>query len=180
MGKIFYIADLHLGHSNIIRLSKRPFNNVAEMDNALIDNWNKVVSDEDDVYIVGDFSFKSNAYEYIKLLSGKKHLVKGNHDKSIIKDSKCKQEFISIKDIDKVNDDNQMIVLCHYPMVEWDGFFRGSKHFYGHIHNNTENATYQIVKSIPNAYNVGVDILDYAPREYDEVVWYNQKFNNEH
>ena len=45
MGKIFYIADLHLGHSNIIRLSKRPFNNVAEMDNALIDNWNKVVSD---------------------------------------------------------------------------------------------------------------------------------------
>ena len=180
MGKIFYIADLHFGHANIIKLSNRPFDSVDEMDEALINNWNKVVSDNDRVYIVGDFSFSRDVDKYISRLTGEKFLIKGNHDKDIIKKLQHRQKFVDIKDIYRVYDGDNKIVLCHYPLVEWDGFFRGVKHFYGHIHNNTENATYQIMKSIPNAYNVGADILDYTPREYDEVVWYNQKFDDKH
>lgn len=56
---IFYTADLHLSHKNIIRLCNRPFSSVEEMDAALIANWNAVVGAEDTVYILGDFSFRS-------------------------------------------------------------------------------------------------------------------------
>jgi calcineurin-like phosphoesterase family protein len=56
MGKNFYIADLHFGHWNIVRYDNRPFESIEEMDNALIRNWNNVVSDEDTVYILGDIS----------------------------------------------------------------------------------------------------------------------------
>lgn len=55
MNKTFYIADLHLQHSNVIKFDKRPFTNVEEMDDALISNWNAVVDKGDHVYHLGDF-----------------------------------------------------------------------------------------------------------------------------
>ena len=56
---IYYIADLHFGHSNIIKLCGRPYADAYEMDCAMVDNWNSVVDVTDDVYIVGDFCFGS-------------------------------------------------------------------------------------------------------------------------
>ena len=179
MGKKFYISDLHLGHKNIIRMSKRPFSSVEEMDATLINNWNSVVTDEDDIYIVGDFCYKSgkDPKEYLEKLKGKKHLIIGNHDSIIVKNPVLRKYFTEIRDKLIVNDQGKMIVLSHYPMVEWEGFFRGSIHFYGHVHNNTQNATYDILLKIPNAYNVGADILNFYPREFNEVIKYNDLFN---
>ena len=53
---IFFTADLHLGHENIIKQCQRPFNNVEQMDKELIKNWNSVVNENDEVYILGDFN----------------------------------------------------------------------------------------------------------------------------
>ena len=55
--KTWFSSDQHFGHSNIIKFMLRPFADVEEMDYALITNWNSVVSPEDSVYVVGDFSF---------------------------------------------------------------------------------------------------------------------------
>ena len=55
----YYIADLHLGHENIIRLQGRPFESVEEMDEALVRNWNATVKGCDTVYIAGDLIYKS-------------------------------------------------------------------------------------------------------------------------
>lgn len=178
----FYFADSHLGHENIIRLSKRPFKNIEEMDEAIIANWNSVVTDDDDVYIAGDFSFKSgkNPVEYLKRLKGKKHLIIGNHDGRILKDPAARKMFVEIKERMDINDNGRRIIIDHYPLVEWNGFFRGALHFYGHIHNNVENVTYKIISKIPNAYNVGADILDFTPRTAEQVIKFNEEFNKKH
>ena len=80
---IYYTADLHLGHENVIRHCGRPFSNADEMDAALICNWNSKVHRNDTVYIVGDFFFRAKrpAGDYLRELKGRKHLLIGNHDK---------------------------------------------------------------------------------------------------
>ena len=184
----FYIADLHFGHANIMRHSKRPFTSVEEMDETLIKNWNKVVKPTDTVYILGDLCFKNgkNPEEYLTRLNGTKILILGNHDTQIRKNlvrGKYPElvkvvPYLELTEV--VDGESRLIVLSHYPMIEWNGYFRNSIHLYGHIHNNTENDTYTLMKNRKNAYNVGVDILDYTPRTLAEVIEYNNKFFAEH
>lgn len=82
-GRNFYISDTHLGHSGIIRYDNRPFMNVDEMDETIIQRWNDVVSDADTVYVLGDFSWykEDKTLEILNRLSGRKVLIKGNHDR---------------------------------------------------------------------------------------------------
>ncbi len=170
----YYISDLHLGHKNIINLCKRPFNNITQMDHSLIQNWNNVITNKDEVYILGDFAF-SNQGGYLSMLNGKKYLILGNHDKGIEKYSRYFEKIESYKEID---DNGRKIILFHYPLIEWRGSFRGSLHLYGHIHNNTSNKTYEIVKDIENAYNVSADILDFTPQTLEGVINCNKKFKD--
>lgn len=166
----YYIADTHFGHDNIRRLSNRPFNSVEEMDKVIIDNWNRKVTDNDDVYILGDFSYKSeDPIEYLKKLNGKKHLIVGNHDNKLLKNPNCRKYFVEIVDMKTVNDNGTYIVLCHYPLVEWNGYYRNTLHFYGHVHNTYHNETTKYAMSIKNAYNVGVDVIGFEPRTLYEI-----------
>lgn len=82
----FYIADMHLGHSSVIQFDKRPFLSIEEMDQVLIANWNSRVTDKDEVYIVGDFMYKSKRPSewYLDQLKGRKYLIIGNHEKTIL------------------------------------------------------------------------------------------------
>lgn len=70
-----YISDLHFGHKNVIKFDDRPFDNVDEMDKALICLWNDKVKTEDHIYIVGDFCYRNGRPEqwYLKQLNGHKH-----------------------------------------------------------------------------------------------------------
>lgn len=170
---IYYTSDLHLGHANIIRLCNRPFENVEEMDKAIIDNFNQVVNSNDDVYILGDVIYKSGKRpeEYLRQLNGKKHLIVGNHDGTILKNSESTFKYLeTINKLATIQDEGHQVILCHYPMAEWEGFFRGSIHLYGHVHNNEENAARKIMKNIPNAFNVGVDIWDFKPVTLKEIL----------
>ena len=165
----YYTADLHLGHANIIGHSKRPFSCVEEMNDTIIQNWRGIIKEEDDVYILGDMIFRDK--DPVKLLSqltGKLHLIKGNHDK-FIKNPECRKYFESVNDILEVNDNGRRVVLFHYPMVEWDAFYQGSIHLYGHIHNNDCQAK-QIMDSIHNCYNVGMDCLNFVPMTLDQII----------
>ena len=71
---IFFTSDLHLGHANIIRLCDRPFSNVEEMDETIINNWNEHVHKDDTVYVLGDFTMIKDVAiveNYINQLNGK-------------------------------------------------------------------------------------------------------------
>ena len=93
-----YISDLHFGHRAAIGFDHRPFADVEEMDNAMIYLWNDKVTKNDQVYILGDFAFHNEKpYSwYLKQLKGQKHLVVGNHDSRLLKDSEAMSYFVSV------------------------------------------------------------------------------------
>lgn len=166
-----YMSDHHLGHANIIKHCNRPFRSVEEMDEVILRNHNEVTETTDDVYLGGDLMYKcSDPLKYLKQMKGKKHLVIGNHDKWILKDRDIRRQFVEIDKTIRVYEGNVCIELCHYPMVEWDGYFQGVLHFYGHIHNNDKNVANKIMKTIKNAYSIGADDLGFTPRTFKEIV----------
>ena len=88
MSRLFGIGDTHFHHENIITYCRRPFRSAAEMNEVLIENWNKAVDDKDIVLHFGDWLLGTTEqmFENIQRLKGKKYLIKGNHDpQSIMK-----------------------------------------------------------------------------------------------
>ncbi len=174
---IYYTADLHFGHANIIEYDNRPFKDVDEMDRALIEYWNKRVQPNDIVYIVGDFCFRSGhpADWYLRQLKGWKYLVVGNHDKPVLTNPDAVKLFEGIEQIMDVQDGEKRITLCHYPIAEWNSYFHGSWHIFGHIHNN-KNEAYEDMKKKKQALNAGCMINNYMPVTFDELVKNNSTF----
>lgn len=80
--KEFFTSDTHFGHRNVLTYDNRPFDNVWQMQTALIDNWNSVVRQNDTVYHLGDVAFGSPAWteNIVDKLHGYKVLIRGNHD----------------------------------------------------------------------------------------------------
>lgn len=117
---VYFTADLHLGHENVIRLCDRPFASGEEMDAVLIENWNRRVGKKDTVYILGDLIWdKKKALQYLQQLSGKKILITGNHDRDWLKAEGARDYFQEIHPYLQKNLDGHPITMCHYPMLEW-------------------------------------------------------------
>ena len=170
---IFYIGDMHLGHKNVIKYDDRPFESVEQMDSVLIANWNSVVNDEDDVYIIGDFIYRS-AYTpeyYLKQLKGRKHLIIGNHDFRTLEDEKACKHFDSMERIGYIKDGERDVVMCHFPIAEWSGKRRKNPtyHVFSHIHNRKDD-TYAYMKSLDYALNAGCMLNDFRPVTLDELI----------
>lgn len=179
----FYTSDMHFNHENILRLCKRPFDNVMDMNNYIISAWNSVVTNNDMVYIVGDVAYRTDIESTVKILKGlkgKKVLIVGNHDKKNLKSADFRQCFMDIKDILTIYDDSvqEKVVLCHYPMVEWDGYFRGTYHVYGHIHSAVGNA-FKCMSQLDKALNAGVDVNYFRPVIMPELIINNQRFKED-
>ena len=185
MGRILYIADTHFCHRNIIKLNNRPFLDIDTMNRELIERWNNKVRNDDLVIHGGDFILGNDvnvAKDILEQLHGKIILIKGNHDKLILKNKELRNRFEGIYDIYEISDNNVRIVISHYPMLEWSKMYRGSQLYYGHIHNNVENDTYHIMKEHrkDNAFNIGCDILDYEPCTSKEIIERNKIFQRTH
>ena len=174
-----YISDLHFGHANVIKHDSRPFSDVDEMDRVMMERWNAMVNEDDDVYVVGDFCFRSGrtAEWYLARLKGRKHLIVGNHDWRTLKNDKAMAMFVSVDRLLEIEDNGKFIVLCHYPIAEWNHSMRGSWHIYGHIHGN-KNTTYEFMRTLDHALNAGASINGYAPVPFDVLVENNRKHNS--
>jgi calcineurin-like phosphoesterase family protein len=178
---IFYISDLHFGHSNIIRYDNRNFSTVTQMDEALINNWNSVVTKEDTVYILGDITWYNDDQkniEILKRLNGHKKLVKGNHDKPILRVRKCFDEIFDYGT--EFYDGKEFVVLSHYPIAFWNHQFHNSVHLYGHVHNSHQwnmmeswmNEARQLQAVPMRAYNVGcmMPYMNYTPKTLSQII----------
>lgn len=148
----WFTADLHFGHANIIKHCNRPFRNVEEMDEVLINNWNRVVHGGDVVVVAGDFTLHHDPeavrYLYIRHLNGNIIFVKGNHDHWL---RGADKRYMYIKRVD-----GQMIHVSHYPLRTWAGQNRQRTwQLHGHSHG--------MLEPYPNQWDVGVDANGYYP-----------------
>lgn len=187
MGKKFYIADLHFGHKNVIGFDSRPWDNLESMEKGLIENWKSAVSQDDIVYILGDFCWSKDDKEWIRLLkslSGNKVLIRGNHD--LLKMSEnLKKCFADIKDYKEINDSGYKVILCHYPILAYRHSYDPFMFMlYGHVHNTNEaDMVDGFVKEIKNnrvnkydnrgqLINVGCcrPYMSYTPRTLEELI----------
>ncbi len=182
--RIFYIADIHFGDFNIFDKCQRPFADVNDMNKQIINNWNNKVTNNDLVYILGDIALNEKYLSLYSNLNGHKHLIVGNHDESFISFIKRSNIFETIKYIDLINDNGVKVCICHYPLLDWPEFNRGSYLVYGHIHNKTikNGKEYQQIKeyySNKNAYNCGIDVVGYVPVTIKEMIELKEKNKDE-
>jgi calcineurin-like phosphoesterase family protein len=82
MSNIWATSDWHFGHDKSFLYSPRGFDNVYDMNEAIIKNYNSVVQPDDDVYVLGDLMLNDNeaGMRCIKSLKGNIHVIRGNHD----------------------------------------------------------------------------------------------------
>lgn len=169
---IYFTSDLHLGHANIIKHCNRPFQSADEMDDFLISKWNEKVSNNDTVYILGDFIFRSKHHpeEYLSVLKGKKHLVVGNHDKAWMKKVNLEDWFESVEMMRYMIDGQRKLTLCHYPMMSWPFSNHGGYMVYGHIHDDTRMEYWPLIEQNPLMLNAGADINGFVPVTFEEML----------
>ena len=168
----YFASDAHFFHRNVIKYDGRPFDNVEQMNEQLILNWNSVVSEEDEVYYLGDFGMGSEEelFKILRRLNGRIYYIFGNHDKVVKKSKRMLGRFIWTKDLAEIRIPDsdaprgaQSIVLCHYAMRVWNKSHHGAWHLYGHSHGS--------LPEDPNSlsFDVGLNCIDYTPISYTQV-----------
>ncbi len=161
MDKTFFIADTHFGDKNIIGYENRPFKNINEMDIALIDNWNGVVSDNDTVFLLGDFSSyeKEKNIQICSQLQGRKILVIGNHD---TESEKYYYEcgFASVCSYTIIY--KNFWILSHEPVYINSNMPYAN--IFGHVHSNPIYSDYS-----KQSCCVSVERIKYTPLEFDQM-----------
>lgn len=167
---IYYISDLHLADGGkTIKKCHRPFKDVEEYEKVLLRNWSHVVSADDHVYILGDLFCSQNADigSFLERLTGKLHLIEGNHDHSWLREE-FYAYFESIEKMQVISDAGRIVHLCHYPLLSWYKSEYGSFHVFGHIHNERKQE-YRALVSL-RAYNACVDVNNFRPVTLDEMI----------
>lgn len=160
--KIFIISDTHFGHNNILNFTNkdgtqlRKFKSIIDHDELMIENWNKVVSNKDKVYHLGDvgfFSF-SRCADVLKRLNGTKILIKGNHDH--FKLSQYQQYF---KDI-RASHILDKFILTHIP-IHPESLYKWRANIHGHVHTNSLKDN--------NYFNTSVEVINYTPINFEVI-----------
>jgi len=161
-GDIYLIADLHLGHANIVRYCSRPFlhADAAEMDRVLIQNWNFTIAPADPAWYLGDLRYGRNApsaSQYREQLNGTITFIAGNHDVKTLGTVPSKT----------LEYGDYLFLLIHDP-ADVPGTFDGWV-IHGHHHNN-DLRHYPFVNFEKRRINVSAEVLGYIPVGIQELV----------
>jgi calcineurin-like phosphoesterase family protein len=185
--KKFYISDLHFGHINVLKFDNRPWDYIDDMEEDIIRNWNNVVRNGDDVYVLGDFIWSAKDEDWIEILSqlnGNIHLIRGNHDKRNMS-PQLKKKFASISDYKEINGNERLVILSHYPILAYKHSYDPNTYMlHGHTHKTKEQEYIEKwVKELKenkvesydncgNIINVGcmMDYINFIPRTLDELI----------
>jgi calcineurin-like phosphoesterase family protein len=142
------------------------------MDKQIIEKWNSKITDEDTVYILGDIALSKDKVSLAQKLNGKKHLILGNHDYHNLHKIRELNCFQSVSYMKIINLDGKTLTLCHFPTYS----FIGDYMIYGHVHNNEKDESWLEVRVKPNMLNAGIEVNDYLPATFEELVQNNSKY----
>ena len=156
--RTFYTSDLHFNHVAILNYCQRPFKDVADMNEALIHNWNSVVAPGDEVYVIGDFALgdRSKIPEIRAKLNGKITLVAGNHD------YKKSLKFFDAALHCLILEGPTALYMRHVPDFAFARDNPGCVVLCGHVHKSW--------RRLGNLINVGADVWGYTPRTLEELM----------
>ena len=158
-----YAIDPHFDHARIIMFCSRPYENVEQMNQSIIDKWNARVTKDDHAYILGDICMSVSGFvKYLQMLNGVKHIILGNHDPKNIEKQKIPGVFFHDL-IHRVKEGGDSVILCHYPIHEWPNYYRGAYHFYGHVHGTR-------LSHHEKAFEVCCDVLNFEPKTFKEII----------
>jgi calcineurin-like phosphoesterase family protein len=154
-GDIFLLADLHLGHANIIRYCSRPFHSsdTVGMDRSLIGTWNATVPPGSRAYHLGDLCYGPDALpaeKYREQLQGDIVFIAGNHDNQLAGSLPAALVEFS----------GEKFLLVHDPADAPAGFDGWVVH--GHHHNN-DLRHYPFIDVIHRRINVSAEVAGYVP-----------------
>lgn len=171
MSRVYFTADWHLFHNNILTYCKRPFVDTEEMQTAFLSNYNDKVTESDTVWILGDLMMAGRRYKreldiFIDKLNGTKHLVTGNHDR-LSNRQYIDVGFSSVHTYFPFyfNSDSDKIPLMHDPSTSVA--FPDCDCFTAHVHGLWRR---QIMDNGSRCVNVGVDVWDYSPVSFDKLL----------
>jgi len=168
---IWFTADFHAGHANILRFCDRPFSTVQEMDAAIIERHNWLVGPGDTCYILGDFTLGGPeiAANYFRQLHGHLKVLPGDHDKRWLRGKNfysidARVEILPPIHVLEIPVEGskwpQTIVLCHWCLRTWPRSHFNSAHAFAHSHGR--------LPPIGKSWDVGVDNNDFWPVSLDQ------------
>jgi calcineurin-like phosphoesterase family protein len=161
---IWFTSDNHFDHDNIIIYESRPFASTLEMNEVMIERWNKVVKPGDQVYHLGDLmlgpgaTIRARLAELRRRLNGHVTIILGNHDRGpktylAAGFERAMRSFLC-------NDGRTgLINMRHRPPVVRGG---DMIHLCGHVHS--------LWKRQDNVINVGVDVWNFTPVSLDTLL----------
>lgn len=187
--KCWFTSDQHFSHANILAFCNRPWVDIKQMNEAIINNWNEVIGEDDVVFMLGDFSWNKDPMEikriFDRLRGGHIFVLFGNHD-TMGQFSKVKSKrvnFISdtamifISGIDERKPSKEYeVMLSHFPLATWPHFQRGTVNLHGHIHSGPRSKCdidcpgFDLILKPGLTYDVGVDNNNYYPIEIREIL----------
>ncbi len=167
MANIFIISDTHFGHLGATQFlnndgtKMRPWDDVYEMDEALVKNWNSVVTNKDKVYHLGDVVINRKALKILERLNGEKILVKGNHDVFRI------EEYLPyFKDV-RGSHVLDKYILTHIP-IHTASIERWKGNIHGHLHSN-KVLRVGTTQEDPKYFCASVEQINYTPIPFETV-----------
>jgi calcineurin-like phosphoesterase family protein len=173
VSNIFLTSDSHFGHVGVTKFlapngvdKLRPWDTIEEMDEALIENWNKVVRPQDKVYHLGDVVINRRALPTLARLNGTKILIKGNHDVFRL------EEYTPyFKDV-RGSGELAGYVLTHIPihpqsLERWKGNFHGHLHAHSVLMQDPGEYAKCIIKN-PSYLCVSVEQTNFTPISLEE------------
>lgn len=182
--KVFFTADTHFNHTNILSYCYRPFETIEEHDETIIKNWNNVVPEDGIVFHLGDFGFGSLRYlkSILERLNGSIYLCIGNHDFPKIREP-LRKYFEGQKLQYNLYINKQHIILNHRPFLCYEGSNTNTVwNLFGHVHSGPKSNGIDIPRLtmlFPTQYDVGVDNNNYTPISFYQLKEkINEQINN--